>query len=111
MQYLWKWLNDNDNMEVDIEPVVYGPMTHDESVLETIHTQRDRMLREIREHLDEAYNTGSHQENWWLNAVYVTAKCGATMLCGDICMWWYLSMVYIYIRTYISQFVSRCGEG
>ena len=69
--------NDNDNMEVDIEPVVYGPMTHDESVLESIHTQRERMLREIREHLDEAYNTGSQeqiwywqdQENWWLNAV------------------------------------------
>ena len=40
--------NDNDNMEVDIEPVLNGPMTHDESVLETIHTQRDRMLREIQ---------------------------------------------------------------
>ena len=31
----------------------------------------------------------------------VTAKCGATVLCGDICMWWYLSMVYIYIYSYI----------
>ncbi len=102
-------VDDNDNMEVDTKPVVYGPRTHDESLLEDIHTQRDRMLREIREHRAEAYNTGSQeqiwywedQENWWMAAIEafsnVIAICGASMLCGDICMWWYLSMVYIYI--------------
>ena len=113
--------NGNANMEVDVEPVIYGPRTHDESLLEDIHTQRDRMLREIREHLDGAYNTGSQeqiwywqdQENWWLNAVwgilelyciFVEQLCYVVIFTrGGMYPW------YIFIC--ISQLVSRCGEG
>ena len=68
--------------------------------VESIYTQRDRMLREIREHLDEVYNTGSQeqiwywqdQENWWLNAVWDILKCDCKMW-RKYAMWWYLHVV------------------
>ena len=54
-----------DAMEVDGEPPVYGPLTQDASVLADIHSQRDRMLLEIRENLDRAYEIGTQEEIWY----------------------------------------------
>ena len=55
----------DDAMEVGGDPIVYGPLTHDESLLEDIHIQRDPVLGEIREQLDRGYDTGTQEEIWY----------------------------------------------
>ena len=61
----------DDAMEVDGEPTVYGALTHDESLLEDFHTQRNCMLGEIRENLNRANDIGTQDEIWcWEDQEY-----------------------------------------
>ena len=53
-------------MEVDDAFPVYGPLTHDESLLEDIHTQGTRMIAEINQHLDDACSHGRQEHIWYL---------------------------------------------
>ena len=61
----------------NVGAVAFGPLNHDESVLQEIHEQRRRVLFEIRENLFDAHSLGFHeaieyweaQGDWWLNAV------------------------------------------
>ena len=76
-------MEDEDEMDIDMEEVngndgavAFGPLNHDESVLQDIHDQRRRVLAEIRENLHQAHSLGDYeaieyweaQEDWWINA-------------------------------------------
>ena len=64
-------------MNVNDGAVAFGPLNHDDSVLQDIHEQRTRVLAEVRDNLRQAYDVGNQdaieywesQEEWWMNVV------------------------------------------
>ena len=66
-----------NGVNVNDGAVTFGPLNHDDSVLQDIHEQRTRVLAEVRENLRQAYEFGNHdaieywesQEDWWMNVV------------------------------------------
>ena len=129
-----------DAMEVDGEHAAYGPLTHDESWLEEIHTQRDRVLREISEQLQQACATGIKMR-YGTGKINKTGGCmqfskavryeTSTMMDDELmfsAQWWMcngistvvfmLNVIFTYVlysvsggHIFCNHVLSRCGEG
>ena len=55
-------------MDVDQQGPMFGPPTHSDAMINDIHERRARALEELREQLSEAYDHGSQELIWDLEA-------------------------------------------
>ena len=55
-------------MDVDQQGPMFGPPTHEDAMIEDIHERRARVLEELNDRLQDAYNHGPEELVWSLQA-------------------------------------------